>query len=216
MEEEKEILKLTDYLNACLKFEENPSDENFNVIQDFLGKLQIKNYIGLKNKMIIMMNILVELNENFDAPGTAAQIELKKMKYALLAYCANLEDDAGLITETYGVYDAIYRNGLADAILAICERDYNKIEDMIAQAIDISNIKTLISSMQFFDDDQYEKWLTAIKSLREQLTPEIMEDVAKFNAVDGNSFVDKLSKLAAQNTLNGLDKAIAQVEGSNN
>lgn len=198
----EEKLKLSDYLLLCTKLDENPDDEGMNQIQDFLSKLVIREYIPLKEKELILMEILNLLNKDFDAPGVAGFIEIGKTVRVLLSYCINLEVDISYLTVGYFLVDAIHKYGLYSAILTRCKDDCNRLFNMVDNAINVSNIYRLLETASLFNSEEYDKWLESMSTLKDTLDSESLQNILSVMKVDaqttGEDIVTQLKKAALE------------------
>jgi len=192
-----EMLKLSDYLDLSLKFAADPTPENDMAIMDWIGKLQIRDYLPIKQKSMLMMQILLKVDQAYDAPGAAVHIEMAKVGIGLIAYCANVENDIDAMALTMGVYDNIQMYGLARAIKAVAAEDYRALCDMVDNALNIAHVKELADTAALFSDTEYDKWIEVMKQMREELTPEILEGMIAIGNLTSPEFKDLEKALSA-------------------
>lgn len=174
----KKKIKLSDYLKYCVAFENDPTEENEMKIKFYLSDLVIKGYLPMKDKMVAVMNIMRSIEGGYDASGNMGTLELAKVQFGLFAYCDNLENDISFLNKTIGPYDDYYQYGLVDQIMDVCKKDYDHLEHMVDESINIANIEKLCKTAQLFDDTEYDKWITAIEDLKTTLTPDVVAGIA--------------------------------------
>lgn len=172
-----EKLKLSEYLILASKFNEDPSEENSEAIEKFLDKLIVREYIPLKEKDILMVQILRKITKDFDAAGAASFLEIGKIELGLFAYCVNLELDTGVLSGTYTSYDLYFQHGLVESILLVCEDDYKRLCNMIDNAIQFSNIYRLIQSAQLLETTEYDKWIEAMNDIKDTINSDTIRDI---------------------------------------
>lgn len=172
-----EKLKLSDYLILAAKFNEDPTEENSQALEDFLDKLVVREYIPLKEKDILMVQVLRKITKDFDAAGAASFLEMGKIETGLFAYCVNLELDTGVLSGTYTSYDLYFQHGLVDSILLVCEDDYKRLCTMIDNAIQFSNIYRLIESAQLLDSTEYDKWIETMNDIKDTINSDTIKDI---------------------------------------
>lgn len=51
-------LLLSEYLQFTTDFEQDPTPEKYNEITDWLGKIEVRDYIPMKEKELVMMDVL--------------------------------------------------------------------------------------------------------------------------------------------------------------
>ena len=189
MENENNKIKLSQYIQACVEFKENPTDvTKQNIINDFLSQMVVKPYITLQDKIVVVGAIVYTVAEEYDALGAAAHIEIRKITRGLLSYVTNIENDMYSLQDSYSVYDAILQYGMYDTIIKYCNPDFNRLSKIIDETFNFSNIYKLLESAQFFTEDGYKKWEDGIKNLKTELTPELMKNVQeliKLNSTEG-------------------------------
>ena len=198
--EKENKLKVSDYLIACTDFEKDPENEgNYQKIQNFLSDLVIREYIPLKEKEIITINVLETINKDYDAPGAAAFIEMGKVTRALLSYCVNLDNDITILSFGYYATDLIYKHGLFDTVTKVCGADYNRLTTMIDNAINASNIYRLAQTAELFDQESYDKWLKTMNELKDTMDSQSIKDLITLVNEDNegnNSLINQLKEMA--------------------
>lgn len=202
----EEKLELSDYLMLCTKFEENPEDASLlEGINDFISKISVREYISLKEKEIIIMEILNTLNKDLDAPGVAAFLEIGKITNALLRYCVNLENDVPYISLGYSLVDMIYKHGLYDSILEGCEKDCKRLFKMIDDAVNASNIYRIVETASLFDQESYDEWLASMNNLKDTLDSKTLQnllDVVGTDSEETKELIDQIKKVAVESVQN--------------
>ena len=184
-------LSLKYFLEKCLTFEMDPSEENSRVIESFLSKVQVKKYLPVIDK-IVNVGKMSKIESNYDALGTIMYIEIGKVFDGLLAYCANIEDDAGALSRITTSCDYIYNYGLADTILSVCEKDFNIFSKMVEEMINVSNIYKLSKTTQLFSEARFGEWARQVKDIKNMLNPQTIKDLLKISAANEMGAEEKL------------------------
>lgn len=174
-----ETVKLSEYVNAALAFDKDPTGEKLGEVKKVLNRIQIREYVTLREKQILMIGMLRTLSDDFDAVGSAVALERQKAVAGLLAYCVNVEDDLGEMDLFPTTVDMIYQYGLMDRVLEAAGPDYRRLCGMLDDSIQLSNIYRLIETTQLFDDDYYDKWLKAMDELKTQLDSDSLRELMK-------------------------------------
>lgn len=189
MEEEKVIEKtenqpvlLSELFLACENFEKDPTDENNDKLQKMIQSLQVKTYIPILDKELIMVDILSAIPDEFDAPGCSGYLEMGKVMYGLLAYVVNLENDLNGLSMFFGIYDALVVHGVVDYILQFASKDYAVLDRMVSDAMSSTNITRLLQTASLFDEKAYAKWKGLITDLKTSFTPEMLDAMKKVSA----------------------------------
>lgn len=185
-------LKITTYLIKCADFEKDPENTKIlDEINDFISQIQIRSYIPLKEKELIIMDILNSLNADFDAPGTAAFLEMGKTNNLLLKYCINVENDMDMLQFTYSPVDLIHQYGLFDAIMEYAQKDYETTSRMLENAINASNIYRLVQTSALYSEESFNEWKKSISELETVLSSDTLREF-----VDAVETKDESSNIA--------------------
>lgn len=203
---EQERLSLNDFLQLCLQFEDDPTEENDLEIQKFLSSLQIKDYLPLQEKTIISIQITRDLIDELDASGAASTLEIGKIFKGLMAYVVNMDVDIAPLDKTFVAYDYCHQYNLVDTILNVCERDFNRFCDYLDGMINTSNAYRLIQTASLLNNTEYSKWINTMNELKEKLTPEMLESLLAVDVMNngGDGLKDVLGEMALEEVNNGL------------
>ena len=204
--EGQERLSLNYFLQLCLQFEDNPSAENDQAIKHFLGAIQVREYLPLKEKTIISVNIAKDLIDELDATGAASTLEIGKIFKGLMAYVVNMDMDIAPLDKTFVAYDYCYQYNLVDTIMNGCEKDFNRLCSYIDGMVNTSNAYRLIQTASMFNNAEYDKWINTMNDLKQQLTPEILKDLLAIDVMNngGSELQQVLGEAAVEEVNKGL------------
>ena len=179
LEEEKiNFEELIAFLKKYIKGEY--SEEAY---ENLLKKLNIKPYLKMENKAQLLISILIDIkySNNFVSEIATVDLEMKKLFKGLLAYTDVDTFFINYATLDFEDFDVLYLSGLVDDILKVCEKDYERLDKMIRQAVSFEGIveaNTLMANIQPKEMDK------AIKN------------ATKFMQGFDNDALDKLAKIA--------------------
>lgn len=221
----EETLKLTEFLELSAAFTSDPQPEKMQPINDFINKIQVKDYLTLADKEIICVKSLGWINDNFSVNGIVRFLEFAKIYEGLFSYCVNLENDLGtLVYTTPAVYDTIFNFGLYNYIISKCKEDYERLCRMIDSSVNALNITKLVESVQLLDGAHYDEWVTQMKELKKDLDSDTVKNlVALARQTDGSMNIqEELSNMAlektfeeAQKTKDGFDSLADSLDNKN-
>lgn len=199
-----EELNFSDYLILCSDFEKNPEDTSkLKEIEEFISKIEIREYLPLKQKEMVAMDIITALNSDFDAPATAAFLENGRVTKGLLAYCVNLTNDLPIISLNYFAPDAIYEYGLYNAVVARCEADYKRLLKMIDDVVNATNIYRITQTAALFNEESYQDWIKSMNELKDTIDSEAIQGLLSLigtNSEEGKDLLDKIREMAVEQT----------------
>lgn len=151
--------------------------------ENLLKKLNIKPYLKMEAKAQLLIAILIDIkySNNFISEIATVDLEMKKLFKGLLAYTDVDTFFINYATIEFETFDLFYESGLVDDILKVCEKDYERLDKMIRQAVSFEGIveaNTLMANIQPKEMDK------AIKN------------ATKFMQGFDNDALDKLAKIA--------------------
>lgn len=197
-------LKLSDYLIMCSDFEKNPEDTSkLDEINEFISKIEVREYLPLKDKEMVAMDIVTSINSDFDAPAAAAFLEDGRITKGLLAYCVNLENDLPFITYNYFATDAIYEYGLYDAVIVRCEKDYNRLIKVIDDMVNATNIYRITQTASLFNEESYQDWIKSMTELKDTIDSETIQGLLNLmsnESEEGKDLLEQIREMAVSQT----------------
>ena len=151
--------------------------------ENLLKKLNVKPYLKLEIKAQLLITILIDIKyaNNFVSEIATVDLEMKKLIKGLLAYTDVDTFFVNYSALDFNDIDVFYESGLVDDILKVCEKDYERLDKMIRQAVSFEGIveaNTLMANIQPKEMDK------AIKN------------ATKFMQGFDNDALDKLAKIA--------------------
>ena len=178
MAETKKNIKLTDLLGACLDFKKDPSEANEGRIKILINDLIITEYLPMTKKQVSIALILGLLTEEdrHDAIGAMLKISVGKIVLGILSYVINLDNDLDRASFTPAVADLLYECGVVDAILVHIEKDYRRLETMLQEALNFSNLFALAETASLMNTDSIQQFIDAVSELKD-LDPEMLSDL---------------------------------------
>ena len=181
-------LLLTDLLELCLDFKENPTDESEKKIVDFVNKFNVISYMPIQSKQIALALILnsatiteqdikLGAGSDMDITDVVLNLEAGKLIYGLLPYVINLENDLGAQGLNMGVLDLLYQFGIADHILQYCRLDFDRLDKMVEEANNYSNLAKLADNIALMSPENMAEFTNVIIDLKNELTAEKLKDL---------------------------------------
>ena len=90
--------------------------------------------------------------------------------------------------------------GIIDDILEHCEKDYKRLEKMIDETLNFSNILRLTQTVELFDAEKIDEFTQELRNMKNELTPEMLADL-KSLAVSGSAEFSVLKEAVADDAL---------------
>lgn len=218
MAEEK--IKLTDLLEVCLDFKRNPTNENFIPVQQMINRLVVKEYLPLADKITQIALILGSVaTDKFDQFEAETWLTIGKVVYGILAYVDNIENNLDKLSMNAEVVDLLYEMGVVDAILEHCEKDYQRLEKMLDETMNFSNIFKIVETTSLYTSDSINQFIETIKGFKTDLTPEMlksMEAIANAQSPEFQAFketvADEVLNKVMKEDMKELNKKVEQPE----
>ncbi len=209
-------IKLSDLLGTCLEFKQNPTGENEKKIQTLISQFQIATYLPLKQKEIILVIILNNCTtRDLDAVTTEMNLVVAKTIYGVLSYIVNLENDLEFAAFDAGAIDLLFEMEVIDNVLKFCSADYNRLEKMIEETMNFSNLVRLANLANLMAPENIDKFTQTIQDMKTELTPERL-DTLKSLASSGSPEWAALKETVVDEVLGRvMDKEFNDIEKEN-
>ena len=217
---EQEKIKLTELLEACLDFKRDPTTENDVAIKAIVNRFVIKEYIPMNEKIVQIELIMGSVNsENLDPLEAETWVTIGKVVYGILAYVDNLENNLDKLSLSGAVVDLLYEMGVIEEVLSHCEKDYRRMEKMLDETMNFSNIFRIVETTSVFNSESIDNFIKEIHSFKTDLTPEMLANLKSiangthpaFTALKETLVDDALGK-AMDVDFKTLEKAPAEEE----
>lgn len=202
-EDQEEELSLHEFLTLCINFEEDPSEENGQQINDFLDCIEVREYMPLAEKSIRAVTVISAINLDYDAPGVTTTLAIHKIVDGLLSYAINLKNDVDVLSKSYTAIDMFYEYGLVDTILLSCEEDYMRFCAYCDNLINVNNIQYLVKTSALLNTAEYDKWTKSLINLQKSLKPEFLKALVGFSNIS-NEDMQELSQVLNEHALNAV------------
>ncbi len=174
----EEKIKLSKLLNVCLRCKYEPENQdNFQELQNLLNQMIIRQYIPLIEKEIMILSIISTSEQGTDFIDSEMRLELGKVIFGLLGYVVNFENDIEFETLSYGVIDTLYELDVIDHILEFCKKDFERLEKMLYNTLNFSNIEKIAKMSEYLSTDKLDEVANTLKNLKSELTPEMLEAI---------------------------------------
>ena len=172
----EEKILLTDLLDACLNFKKEPIPANEVAVKSITSRFVIKEYIPVVRKMVQISLILSTLNtEEFDEFDTETRLTVGKVVYGILGYVDNIENDLNTLAMSAAIVDLLYEFGIIDEILAHCGKDYARLDKMVDETLNFSNLFRLAETVSLISPENINAFIKEIESIKSELTPENLD-----------------------------------------
>lgn len=198
--EEKEIqtILLKDLLIFLKEYKEGKrTKSNFDVL---MKCIKVKSYMPLLEKASLMLDICIDLRYSFDKMPEikTMELELKSIFVILLAYTNIVYEKKDLeFLMDFETYDLLMETGVVDEIKKVCEKDYNKLMELINQMFNFESIGQVFNALGNFD---VESMLEGIKESSAFIREIPEEKLKELSAIAGMSdpLIKQLSEIVKQ------------------
>lgn len=218
MDEKK--IKLTDLLEVCLNFKRDPSKINQLKLTEMTAALICREYLPVAEKKIALVLILnsVTAGEE-DAIELEQKLHIGKIVFGLMSYVVNLENNLSNAALKEEIVDLLFETGIADEIYSKCSKDFNRLCEMVTEALNFSNIFKIVSVTSLYNNDNLTEFINEVRSMKKELTPEMLQNL-KDIVIEGSpefktlkeGFIEKILGDVMDGDFNTLDQQPANVE----
>ena len=150
-----ENIDILDLFDALSIFVSDPSNkETMEKVEDFKQKLIIRNFLPLAQKEAVVLKTLYDIKAvDTEAQHFVSALEVSLTFNALMAYVVNIDYDIEQTLKDEIFYDVFWVSGLGDYILGFCEKDFNRVKDMVQTMVSFENLKELLEEISKMTPD---------------------------------------------------------------
>ena len=175
-----ENVDMFDFFEAISDFIMDPLNEEYNKrLEDFKSKLVIRSFLPLAQKEAVMLKTLYDINSmDTESQHFCSALEVSMTFNGLFAYVVNIDYNIEdqLKDEIY--YDIFWASGVADYILSFCEKDYERLRDMIRMMISFENLKELLEEISKYTPESIDKLTESFKSFTLKANSDVIRNLA--------------------------------------
>lgn len=200
-------LKLGELILASYKSFIDPNNvELADIVNNYIGKIVVIQYLPLKDKENSIFRILNLLQENNKRPDEVnVQLELLFTLEIIHNY-TNIEVEPGFY-EFFGedFFDALVATGVLEAVEDICEKDIKRLRHMLDSTINWRNIFDLVDGFSNIDMTHVDALVQEVKTVKDNLKEEnleLLKKITDYNQPSNYNFADMINA----SLINSLDK----------
>ena len=210
---EQEKIKLTELLEACLDFKKEPTPKNELAIKTIVNRFVIKEYLPMNEKFVQIALILNTVtSDELDPLEAETWLSIGKIVYGILAYVDNLENDLNRLSLSGAIVDLLYEMGVIDGVLSHCEKDYLRMEKMLEETINFTNIFRIVETTSMLDSASIDNFVKEIHSFKNDLTPETLEKLKSIVNASDPAFQSLKEILVDQALSKAMDSKFEKLE----
>ena len=178
-------------------------------------KLVIRNFLPLTQKEAVMLKTLYDIKAvDTEAQHFASALEVSLTFNALMAYVVNIDYDIEQTLKDEIFYDVFWVSGLGDYILSFCERDFNRVKDMVQTMVSFENLKELLEEISKMTPDSIDRFTSTFKNFSLESNSEIIRNLADI-ARHQDPLFTKVKDSVVEGAWREIDKAQKKREDNN-
>ena len=208
-----ENIDILDLFDALSIFVSDPSNkEAMGKVEDFKQKLIIRNFLPLAQKEAVVLKTLYDIKAvDTEAQHFVSALEVSLTFNALMAYVVNIDYDIEQTLKDEIFYDVFWVSGLGDYILGFCEKDFNRVKDMVQTMVSFENLKELLEEISKMTPDSIDRFTSAFKNFSLESNSEIIRNLADI-ARHQDPLLTKVKDSVVEGAWREIDKAQREKE----
>ena len=208
-----ENIDILDLFDALSIFVSDPSNkEAMGKVEDFKQKLIIRNFLPLAQKEAVVLKTLYDIKAvDTEAQHFVSALEVSLTFNALMAYVVNIDYDIEQTLKDEIFYDVFWVSGLGDYILGFCEKDFNRVKDMVQTMVSFENLKELLEEISKMTPDSIDRFTSAFKNFSLESNSEIIRNLADI-ARHQDPLLTKVKDSVVEGAWREIDKAQKEKE----
>lgn len=203
-----ENISILDLFEVLGDFVADPADEEVaQKVSDYKSKLVIRNFLPMKQKEAAMLKTLYDIQVvDVESHHFSAAMEISLTFNALLAYVVNIDYDIQEALKDEIFYDVFWVSGLGDYILGFCEKDYNRLRNMVERMVSFENLKELLEEISKMAPDSIDRLTDMFKSFSLKDNSELIRNLADI-ARHQDPLLTKVKDSVVEGAWKEIDKA---------
>lgn len=212
-----ENISILDLFEVLGDFVADPADEEAaQKVSDYKSKLVIRNFLPMKQKEAAMLKTLYDIQAvDVESHHFSAAMEISLTFNALLAYVVNIDYDIEEALKDEIFYDVFWVSGMGDYILSFCEKDYNRLRDMVERMVSFENLKELLEEVSKMAPDSIDRLTDMFKSFSLKDNSELIRNLADI-ARHQDPLLTKVKDSVVEGAWKEIDKAQKKREKEQN
>ena len=177
MEENEEKIKLSDILEKCLEFRQNPTEDAFKEAGKIIAMVDVRERLSLAEKGLSLISMLEGVKDNDNPIECAFDLTAGFFFKGLLSYATNLLIDIPQTMMNIETYDLLVALGFEDHMLKYCEKDVRALRKMLDDAVNFSNLYRLVNVSKLISPEGVAELDKVIRDLKETLSIEKIREL---------------------------------------
>ena len=168
-EDENKIL-LSDVLERCLDFREDPSEEKYAEIEKSVDSLNPRERLSLAEKGLIVLAVLNKVEDSMNPLDCAFDLTSAFFFKGTLSYFTNLKIDIPENLMSIEMYDVLVTFGLEDKVLEFSGKDHARLRKMLDDSVNFSNVFRLVNATKLISGENISELQNVLTGIKEALT----------------------------------------------
>ena len=167
---------------------------------NFIKRLNVRSYLPLETKSQILVQIImgVVYAPEFVSEMASIDLEFRKLFHCLLAYTDIDKDSIVEYPLDFSTYDIFVESGLYDYIHSICERDYERFEKIITQAISFESVIQVNMNVAQMEPEKMNEQIKEAQAFLNQLGSKDLESLSQIATLTDPLLCDVAKMLREQ------------------
>lgn len=167
---------------------------------NFIKRLNVRSYLPLETKAQILVKIImgVVYAPEFVSEMASIDLEFRKLFHCLLAYTDVDKDSIVEYPLDFSTYDIFVESGLYDYIHSICERDYERFEKIITQAISFESVIQVNMNVAQMEPEKMNEQIKEAQAFLNQLGSKDLESLSQIATLTDPLLCDVAKMLREQ------------------
>lgn len=167
---------------------------------NFIKRLNVRSYLPLETKSQILVQIImgVVYAPEFVSEMASIDLEFRKLFHCLLAYTDIDRDSIIEYPLDFSTYDIFVESGLYDYIHSICERDYERFEKIITQAISFESVIQVNMNVAQMEPEKMNEQIKEAQAFLNQLGSKDLESLSQIATLTDPLLCDVAKMLREQ------------------
>ncbi len=168
-----EYIDIVKVLETCADFLTEPTNKEYeSAFNELKSNIVIRQYLSVSEKEMVLQKTILDIKQSDESPFSyVINTEISLTFNALLAY-TNIDSEILDAAKDPQFYDLLWQSGLCDYILQYCQRDYDRLCDMVFHMLSYENLFVLVDELKGLNSEDIARLTDEFKMFRLETKPE--------------------------------------------
>ena len=168
-------IQLSEIMLHAMQLDNDPEGEHADALENIKRRLIIREYAPVNDKNLALMKAVMRFSTDNDIIILGLEQLANIEVFGLIELYTNIENDLVEMFNTVDIIDFLEPTGLLDDIEKVCAKDYAKLKEIYANAINWNVILSNRDQLDKIDPAKIDEMTKSLQEFQEKMKTEDLE-----------------------------------------